>query len=190
MPRGGTRAGAGRKPNKDKARMAADAAAEEAISEPKRPRGRPRIQRSESLATQISAMAGYGLPHRDIAKFVGIDYDTFFRLYNPDINRGAFQSNARLSQTAYQRAMGTPAEYDEQGRLVRAERQGSDNMLIFLCKVRLRWRTTDPDEPPPEPNLGGAPVGPASPESPRMIIDGQSIEETARVYRELMASRG
>lgn len=188
MPRGGARPGAGRKSKAPvKQSKPKISTPRKAAAPPRRP-GRPPSERVEAIATQASAMAGYGLPHSDIARFLSIDRDTFTRVYENDLKRGMFQSNARLSQTAFQRAIGSPAEYDEQGRKIREERPGSDTMLIFLCKVRLRWRTTDKDEPP-EPNIGGAPVSPFPPDTPRMIIEGQSIEETARVYREIMAAR-
>lgn len=49
----------------------------------------------------------------------------------------AFTVNTeRLEFTAYKRAVGTPAVYDDRGNIIRAERGGSDTLLIFLLKSR------------------------------------------------------
>ena len=88
---------------------------------------------------QIELLASFGLTRQDVAALLGLHRSTLWR--RQDIRnallKGSLRARARLKTTQMQVAMGSPAEYDEDGKLKRVERKPNITMLIWLGKQYL-----------------------------------------------------
>ncbi|WP_244408254.1 hypothetical protein [Roseomonas fluvialis] len=69
-------------------------------------------------------MAGFGVPHTDIATFLGIDAKTLRKHFREELDRGTTEANAKVAQSLFQMAT--------QGKNVAA--------AIFWMKARAGWR--------------------------------------------------
>ena len=72
----------------------------------------------------VRAMAGYGVPHDDIAVVVKCSPPTLRRRFRHDLDVATIETNARVAQTLYQQAT-TP---------------GNIAATIFWLKARAGWR--------------------------------------------------
>lgn len=79
----------------------------------------------------VRAMAGFGVPHDDIATFLDIAPKTLRKHFRVDLDRGTIEANAKVAQTLF-----TMATVD---RNVAA--------VIFWLKARAGWREKLPVEP-------------------------------------------
>src|SRR6267142_1466777 len=83
--------------------------------------GHPPHAPTQKLRDTVESLSGSGLPQRDIATLIGISAPTLRRHYAQELLVGSAKAKAKLSQTAWSMAFGSPAEYNAQGQLVRAE---------------------------------------------------------------------
>ncbi|MBR0670562.1 SAM domain-containing protein [Neoroseomonas soli] len=72
----------------------------------------------------VKTMAGFGVPHTDIAAFLGIDAKTLRKHFREEMDRGTVEANAKVAQSLFQMAT--------QGKNVAA--------AIFWMKARAGWR--------------------------------------------------
>ena len=72
----------------------------------------------------VKTMAGFGIPHTDIAPFIGIDTKTLRKHFREELDRGTTEANAKVAQSLFQMAT--------QGKNVAA--------AIFWMKARGGWR--------------------------------------------------
>ncbi len=95
----------------------------EAEARPVKPSGRVPVH-----ARQVEAMAGYGLPAKDIAIVLGIDAWALERDYQTELKAGAIKANAKVAESLFRRATG----------------EGREGVVaaIFWLKTRAGWRET------------------------------------------------
>jgi hypothetical protein len=72
----------------------------------------------------VKTMAGFGIPHTDIAPFIGIDTKTLRKHFREELDRGMTEANAKVAQSLFHMAT--------QGKNVAA--------AIFWMKARGGWR--------------------------------------------------
>lgn len=108
--------------------------------EPTRGRGRPAHEPNDKTRDQVQTMAGYGIPHAEIARLVGISEPTMRKHYEHELDTGATKANAMVAQTLFQKTQGNGP--------------GAVAAAIFWLKARAGWReypAAASDEPKPEP---------------------------------------
>lgn len=105
----------------------------------------PHVPTDANRAT-VRARVTVGVSHRGIAAELGMSVNTLRKYYMREIMESDAKAQARLGQTAMQVAIGHPAEYDNNGNLIRAEQPPNVTMLIFQCKARLGWRDGGPGQ--------------------------------------------
>lgn len=81
----------------------------------------------------VEAMAGYGIPHDDIARVLRIAPKTLRVHYRDELDRGAAVANVAVAQSLYQKALGPGKE--------------GVTAAIFWLKCRAGWREKDADAP-------------------------------------------
>lgn len=85
------------------------------------------LERNDSHAKTVQALAQYGVPEQQIAYIVDIkDTRTLHRLYGEELKKGRASADSKLLQTAYSLAV------DDK----------NTSMLIFLMKTRLGMKET------------------------------------------------
>jgi hypothetical protein len=80
----------------------------------------------------VEAMAGYGVPERDIAGIVGIDAKTLRRHYRDELKHGHTKANAKVAESLFRKATG--------------EGPQSVTAAIFWMKTRAGWKETSVQE--------------------------------------------
>jgi hypothetical protein len=83
---------------------------------------------TEEERKNVEAMAGYGVPHEQIAVLIrgGIDADTLKKHFKLELQTGKAKANAQIGKTLFQKATG-----------------GDTVSLIWWSKTQMAWR-----EPP------------------------------------------
>ncbi|MGX9964770.1 hypothetical protein ACVFYP_15685 [Roseomonas sp. F4] len=122
--------------------------------------GRPPFAPTDEQRRLVRAMAGYGVPHEDIARVVRCSAPTLRRYFRDDLDVAVIEANARVAQTLFQQAS-TP---------------GNIAATIFWLKARAGWREKRPDEAAPPPAA-------TAPPEPlvilRRIVDAQHRDDHA-----------
>lgn len=75
---------------------------------------------------QVEAMAGYGVPHEQIATLIGeegIDSDTLKKHFKKELAQGKAKANAKVGQTLFQKATA-----------------GDTTAAIWWSKTQMGWR--------------------------------------------------
>lgn len=80
---------------------------------------------------QVEAMAGYGVPHDNIASLIrdGIDSDTLKKHFKTELAQGKAKANAKIGQTLFQKAT-----------------SGDTTAAIFWAKTQMGWKETNVTE--------------------------------------------
>src|SRR3954468_4163394 len=85
---------------------------------------RPRFKVTREHRTKVRALAGFGVPHEEIARMVGIRSPKTLRKYFRDeLAAGSTEANAMVAQTLYQ--MATSGQHPA--------------ATMFWMKTRARW---------------------------------------------------
>jgi hypothetical protein len=73
---------------------------------------------------QVEAMAGYGVPHEQIACIIreGIDADTLKKHFKKELSQGKAKASAKIGQTLFQKAT-----------------TGDTTAAIFWAKTQMGW---------------------------------------------------
>ena len=90
---------------------------------------------------QVEAMAGYGVPHENIAALIGedgIDADTLKKHFRKELAQGKAKANARVGQTLFQKATA-----------------GDTSAAIWWSKTQMGWAETIKQE---HTGSNGAPI--------------------------------
>jgi hypothetical protein len=115
----------------------------------------PAHQPTDATRLQVEKLSGLGITREDIALLLGTSRSQLQRLYKTELARGSVQAKTSILRSAFNQAVGAPAEYDQQGRLVRAEVKPVPIMTIFLAKSRAGLRETTSHE---VTGKGGKPI--------------------------------
>jgi hypothetical protein len=81
---------------------------------------------------QVEAMAGYGVPHDQIAVLIGedgIDSDTLKKHFKNELLQGKAKANAKVGQTLFQKAT-----------------SGDTTAAIWWSKTQMGWKDTQAHE--------------------------------------------
>lgn len=86
---------------------------------------------TDSERVQVEAMAGYGVPHDNIAAIIrdGIDSDTLKKHFKKELAQGKAKANAKVGQTLYQKAT-----------------SGDTTAAIWWSKTQMGWKDTQTHE--------------------------------------------
>jgi len=85
-------------------------------------RGPGRHKVTEKFQQQVEALAGYGIPQRDIGHVIGTDVETLTRYYRLELDLGKAKANAAVGRTLFQKAL-----------------SGDTACLIFWTKSQMGW---------------------------------------------------
>lgn len=87
--------------------------------------GRPRTEFTPEERRQVEALAGLGMPLRDIAVLVrdGINHKTLSDNFPLELERGVARANAKVSQTLFEKAT----------------KDKDTTAMIWWTKSRMRW---------------------------------------------------
>ena len=102
----------------------------------------------------IEAMAGYGIPHEEIARVIGVDPKTLRLHYREELDTGHTKANAKVAESLFLQATGAPAVV-QGGQTVRAEQPRVPSAAIWWSKARMGWKETTVSEHTGE---GGKPI--------------------------------
>lgn len=84
---------------------------------------------------QVEEMAGFGIPHEDIARVFGIEGPTLRKHYRDELDTGQAKANSRVARNLFTIATGTGRE--------------AVTAAIFWLKVRAGWSEYAPSPLPP-----------------------------------------
>ena len=86
---------------------------------------------TDSERVQVEAMAGYGVPHDNIAAIIrdGIDSDTLKKHFKKELAQGKAKAYAKVGQTLYQKAT-----------------SGDTTAAIWWSKTQMGWKDTQTHE--------------------------------------------
>ncbi|MDM0052016.1 hypothetical protein [Variovorax sp. J22R115] len=94
-------------------------------------RGRPRVEREETAARHVKAMAAMGVPLEGVAAVIGIARHTLTKLYAHELELGGIEANAKVAESLFQMATGT------------AGKKANVVACPFWLKARAGWREDD-----------------------------------------------
>lgn len=80
------------------------------------------IPNDEHAAT-VESLSSFGVPQKDIAKYLGIGEPTLTKYYSDILNRSSIQKNLEVANTLYQKAL-----------------TGDNQSMIFWLKTRAGWQ--------------------------------------------------
>lgn len=103
----------------------------------------------------VEAMCGYGIPHAEIARVIGVDPKTLRLHYREELDTGHTKANAKVAESQFLQAVGAPAVFDAHGNMVRAEQSRVPSCGIWWTKARMGWKETIKSEHAGE---GGGPI--------------------------------
>jgi hypothetical protein len=106
------------------------------------PVGRPSWQPTDEQRKMVEAMAGYGVPHDDIAAVLDVAPKTLRKHCDRELRIGKIKANANVGKSLYEQACGAPAQFDEDGNQVRAELPRVVSAAIFWAKAQMGWKET------------------------------------------------
>ena len=89
---------------------------------------RPRFAPTEETRRQAKMLAGLGISHDSIAELIGIAPKTLRKHFHRELSRGPTETNAQVTKTLYQTAIG-----------------GNVPACIFWLKNRAGWREHGPE---------------------------------------------
>jgi hypothetical protein len=78
----------------------------------------------------VEAMAGYGIPHEEIGRVVGVSVPTLHKCYRQELDNGHTKANAAVAQNLFKIATGPGRE--------------AVTAAIFWLKVRAGWHEYSP----------------------------------------------
>jgi hypothetical protein len=114
----------------------------------KRGRGRPAHQPTDGTRAQVANLAAFGMEKERIARLTGISVKTLDKRYKEELDLAGDRVNAMLADSLMAQAVGRPAVYDKEGRLLRAEQPRVPAVSIYMGKVWLKWKPdiVDPNQ--------------------------------------------
>lgn len=89
---------------------------------------RPRHEPDPVERRQVEALAGYGVPEKEIAAMIGVDAKTLRKHYRHELDHGHAKANAKVAENLFRKATGEGRE--------------AVTAAIFWLKARARWKET------------------------------------------------
>lgn len=113
---------------------------------PKRARaGRPPFEPSPELRKQVEVLAAF-LTQEEICKLVinpqtgaPIALHTLLKVFRAELDNGVAKANAKVGESLFFQAVGSPAVFDAKGNEVRKEQPRVVSAAIFWAKARMGW---------------------------------------------------
>lgn len=94
----------------------------------------------------VQALYAYGAKQDEICEFIvnpntgkPISRDVLAKVFDRELKLGRWKVVSEAAQNLLQNARGRPAVYDQNGRLIQAERPPDTTAAIFLCKALGKW---------------------------------------------------
>lgn len=84
--------------------------------------GRPPYEPTDRQRREAEAMAGFGIPHEDIANLFEIDAKTLRKHYRRELDVGHVKANAKVAETLWKKAV-----------------DGCTTSAIWWTKARMGW---------------------------------------------------
>lgn len=84
--------------------------------------GRPPYEPDPKERAQVEKMAAYGIPQKDIARVVGVAYETLRKHFEQELDTGSTKATTKVAERLYQLAM-----------------DGNVAACIFWMKARAGW---------------------------------------------------
>ena len=78
---------------------------------------------TEATKAEVRALASMGIPHDQIATYIGIDKKTLYKYYREILDKAKIQANMKMAQCLFQQAQ-----------------NGSTAAAIFWLKIQAGWR--------------------------------------------------
>lgn len=79
---------------------------------------------TEVTRAQVAALSSYGVPHEDIAEFLGVHRLTLTKHYKNELHNGRILANAAVAKRLFKSAT----------------KEGNVTAMIFWLKTRAGWR--------------------------------------------------
>jgi hypothetical protein len=119
--------------------------------------GRPAYQPTDQQRITVKWMAAAGVPQDRIGQNLipPCTRETLEKHFGPELTSSLDQMKAQLAESAWIQACGSPAVYDQAGRLLRAEVPRNPTMAIYMTKVQLGWKEKTVHE---HSGIDGAPI--------------------------------
>lgn len=105
-------------------------------NKPKRPRGKPMYEPSETTRNQVKTMVIAGIDQRLMAKVLAISPPTLRKHYREEIDTASVMANAQVARNLYTKAIGNGPT--------------AVTAAIYWTKVRMGWK-----EPVQDVNVAG-----------------------------------
>lgn len=167
---------------------------EPGVKKRKRPHGAPNNSLSFTPAQHkaVRDLAECGLPRHMICEHIisphtkaPISLTALDAHFGDELREGRRIANAKLATSVYHSAIGAPAEYDEDGRQLRAERGPNTTLLIFLSRVRLGYSWQGGMTGERDPNVAVEPDAPTDADLTGMLE--QLTDDELRIIRRSLA---
>jgi hypothetical protein len=133
-----------------------------------------------------------GVPHAKIARVLNIAVSTMKAHFKDEMETGKTMADIRIGGTIYRSANGSPAVYDDNGNLIRAEQKPIPSLLVWWSKCRMGWK-----EAPQERLIGGIADAPIQQETKALVAniditrpDDYSEQDLFDFYRSKVQSSG
>lgn len=81
---------------------------------------------TEAQKAEVRALSSMGIPHDQIATYIGIDKKTLYKYYREILDKAKIQANMKMAQCLFQQAQ-----------------NGSTTAAIFWLKCQAGWRDND-----------------------------------------------
>lgn len=140
----------------------------------------------------VRDMAEVGLPRHMICEHVinpetkaPISISALQAHFGNELREGRRVANLKLATSVYHSAIGTPAEYDAEGRQIRAERAPNTTLQVFLSRVRLGYSWQGGMTGERDPNVAVEPEGPTDADMLAMLE--QVSDDELRIIRRALA---
>ena len=78
---------------------------------------------SDEHAATVESLTSFGVPNKDIAKYIGVGEQTLTKYYGDILNKAGVQKNLEVANTLYQKAL-----------------TGDNQAMIFWLKTRAGWQ--------------------------------------------------
>ena len=78
---------------------------------------------NDEHAAMVESLTSFGVPNKDIAKYIGIAEQTLTKYYGDILNKAGVQKNLEVANTLYQKAL-----------------TGDNQAMIFWLKTRAGWQ--------------------------------------------------
>ena len=94
--------------------------------------GRPPHKPTAETIKEVKALASFGVPQTEIAKYIGISHVTLEKYYRDILDTSAIKANSLVAQSLFKKTQGNG--------------QGAVTACIFWLKARAGWKEVSQHE--------------------------------------------